>query len=130
MISTFPSLFNRTSISGNSDNVLNELFPNDCGLESPNPANYFIFNKFGITSLASYFKDIGKPYIWAQTVCGLEFPELGITDRDFEVRAQIAVSCRSIESTLKLIRKRLTNQAKLWSQLKALGKPFIVKSHL
>lgn len=69
----------------------------------------------------SHLKDIGKPYMWAQTVCGLDFPNLGTTDRDFEVRTNIGVSCRSIEGTLRQIRKRLTNQAKLWSQLKALG---------
>lgn len=111
----------RVSITGTSDNVLTELFPNDCGLESPNPANYYLFNKFSITSLVSYLKETGKPYGWAQQACGLLFPELGTRDIDFEARATMDVSRKSLETTLRLIRRRLTNQAKLWNQLKALG---------
>ncbi|CAL8087830.1 unnamed protein product [Orchesella dallaii] len=110
-----------TSISGNSDNVLIELFPNDYGQESPNPANNFIFNKFGISSFSTYLKETGKPYVWAQKICGLEFPELGgMSGEGCEVKSKMDVSCRNIEGTLKQIRKRLVSQSKLWSQMKAL----------
>ncbi|CAL8119210.1 unnamed protein product [Orchesella dallaii] len=110
-----------TSISGNSDNVLMELFPNDCGQESPNPTNNFIFNKFGISSFSTYLKETGKPYVWAQKICGLEFPELGgISGEGYDVKSKMDVSCRNIEGTLKQIRKRLVSQSKLWSQMKAL----------
>ncbi|ODM93791.1 THO complex subunit 5 B [Orchesella cincta] len=90
-------------------------------VRKPNPANSFIFNKFGISSLSSYLKETGKPYLWAQKICGLEFPEQGDTSMEgIEVQSKMDLSCRNIEGTLRQIRKRLINQSKLWSQLKAL----------
>uniref|UniRef100_A0A8C4NNH9 Uncharacterized protein n=1 Tax=Eptatretus burgeri TaxID=7764 RepID=A0A8C4NNH9_EPTBU len=54
--------------------LLCSLYPEDSGDESPNPANRYQFNKLGLTSLADYIDDVGRPYLWAQWLGGIKFP--------------------------------------------------------
>ena len=52
------------------DNMLSGLFPNDHGDVSPNMANNFqskFLNGNGKSN------DLGKPYLWAQRLAGLDF---------------------------------------------------------
>jgi len=51
------------------ENLFTALFPNDFGDESPNLAN--CFQSKSMTSFKSL--DLGKPYLWAQRLSGLDF---------------------------------------------------------
>uniref|UniRef100_A0A8C7Q8N3 THO complex subunit 5 homolog n=1 Tax=Oncorhynchus mykiss TaxID=8022 RepID=A0A8C7Q8N3_ONCMY len=58
----------------NSDTLLNCLYANDQGRETPNPANRYQFDKVGISSFGDYVAELGHPYLWVQSLGGLQFP--------------------------------------------------------
>ncbi|ESN93283.1 hypothetical protein HELRODRAFT_186112 [Helobdella robusta] len=43
----------------------------DDGIESPDPNNLFILNKYGISDLPSHIEGTERPYKWVQRLCGL-----------------------------------------------------------
>jgi len=65
--------FNDGSSMLKNENMFNNLYPRDNGLESPNLANKFLFNNTGVKSIESYMKSIGIPYKWCQILCGLYY---------------------------------------------------------
>lgn len=99
------------------DTLLNHLFPGDSGKESPNPRTKYQLEELQLNSVdfLSFLaqKQLGKPYIWAQKACGLDF-----------INATQATSTRLCETTIpqiiKNIRGRLQARVKLYKQILAL----------
>uniref|UniRef100_A0A8C7LN04 THO complex subunit 5 n=1 Tax=Oncorhynchus kisutch TaxID=8019 RepID=A0A8C7LN04_ONCKI len=58
----------------NSGTLLNCLYANDQGCETPNPSNRYQFDKVGISSFGDYVAELGHPYLWVQSLGGLKFP--------------------------------------------------------
>lgn len=99
------------------ETLLNHLFPGDSGKESPNPRTKYQLEELQLNpadfiSLLAQ-KQLGKPYIWAQRACGLDF-----------VNASQSTSSRLCETTIpqviKQIRGRLQARVKLYKQILAL----------
>lgn len=61
-----------------SDNVLEELFTGDQGVESPNPANQYMFQKVDSKGMVDFILETGRPYVWAQELAGLKFPHISV----------------------------------------------------
>lgn len=54
-----------------SESVLRELYPNDLGIESPNPANHYQLARHNLGLFSTL--GLGIPYRWAQRMAGLHF---------------------------------------------------------
>ncbi|BFZ04618.1 hypothetical protein BsWGS_07656 [Bradybaena similaris] len=115
-----------TSISGGDllspDLILDELYPNDHGKNSPNTANHFELKKHGLQELSSYIPVIGHPYLWCQWMGGLQFLKRDLdkedcSGRDEEnglavskivaARAKHCVSAANMQKTISLLRERM-----------------------
>uniref|UniRef100_A0A8C7C551 THO complex 5 n=1 Tax=Oncorhynchus kisutch TaxID=8019 RepID=A0A8C7C551_ONCKI len=97
----------------NSDTLLNCLYANDQGRETPNPANRYQFDKVGISSFGDYVAELGHPYLWVQSLGGLQFP----SDAP-EVCGSLSAS--HMESTMKLLRGRVQSRLALHKQFSSL----------
>ncbi|XP_062371809.1 THO complex subunit 5 homolog [Sardina pilchardus] len=102
----------------NASTLLNCLYTGDQGKETPNPSNRYQFDKVGIVTFGDYVGDLGHPYLWVQSLGGLQFP----SDNPESVGAGSKLSASHMEHTMKLLRSRL--QARL-----ALHKQFISLEH-
>lgn len=107
--------FHRDTIAPSS--ILNCLTPGDVGEESSNPkTNYQLEDvsidpKDFLTLLNE--KNLGKPYRWAQQMCGLDFAtSTGISS---------ALTQTSIPDAVKQIRFRWICRMELFKQIHALG---------
>lgn len=114
-----------SSISGgdllSTDLVLNCLYPGDTGNNSPNPGNEFILNKLALGEFAQYVKDLGRPYKWVQTLCGLDFVNTVTgSGKCSDVKAQTALSGSHIEETIKRLRTRISARLALQKVLSSL----------
>lgn len=107
------------------ENVLNELYPGDHGDVTPNPANQYELQKLRMKDFSSYIKDLGKPYLWAQWLAGLQF-----LDQDNPIKAQSSISSAHMQQTIKLLRRRIKSRSSLLKQLSALGKVFIITLYI
>jgi len=78
-----------TSISGgdllNHDSFLSCLFPDDDGVDTPNPANRFALAAVDMGEFSGYVAEIGRAYLWAQRLCGLQFPPAIISGKSPQV---------------------------------------------
>uniref|UniRef100_A0A8C2YVF4 THO complex 5 n=1 Tax=Cyclopterus lumpus TaxID=8103 RepID=A0A8C2YVF4_CYCLU len=99
-----------------SDTLLSCLYTSDQGQETPNPANRYQFDKVGIVSFADYVEDLGHPYMWVQSLGGLNFPK----DPSEGVRVGSSLSASHMESTMKLLRGRLLSRLALHKQFASL----------
>uniref|UniRef100_A0A8C7Q8P2 THO complex subunit 5 homolog n=1 Tax=Oncorhynchus mykiss TaxID=8022 RepID=A0A8C7Q8P2_ONCMY len=99
----------------NSDTLLNCLYANDQGRETPNPANRYQFDKVGISSFGDYVAELGHPYLWVQSLGGLQFP----SDAP-EVCVGSSLSASHMESTMKLLRGRVQSRLALHKQFSSL----------
>ncbi|KAG5260991.1 hypothetical protein AALO_G00298770 [Alosa alosa] len=102
----------------NAGTLLNCLYTADQGKETPNPANRYQFDKVGIVTFGDYVGDLGHPYLWVQSLGGLQFP----SDNPESAGVGSKLSASHMEHTMKLLRSRL--QARL-----ALHKQFISLEH-
>uniref|UniRef100_A0A8C8EH03 THO complex subunit 5 homolog n=1 Tax=Oncorhynchus tshawytscha TaxID=74940 RepID=A0A8C8EH03_ONCTS len=100
----------------NSDTLLNCLYANDQGRETPNPANRYQFDKVGISSFGDYVVELGHPYLWVQSLGGLQFP----SDAPEGLRAGSSLSASHMESTMKLLRGRVQSRLALHKQFSSL----------
>ncbi|XP_050520529.1 THO complex subunit 5 homolog isoform X2 [Daktulosphaira vitifoliae] len=102
--SGFSSSYSRELLSPIS--ILDSLFPGDNGNESPNIVNYHQLDE-----MTAEFNslDVGKPYIWAQNICGLDFLNCDKPDH--------LVSRNHISLVLKAIDNRVKTRISLISQL-------------
>lgn len=100
----------------NAETLLNCLYSNDQGRETPNPANRYQFDKVGIVTFADYVAELGHPYLWVQNLGGLQFPgdvpECG--------RVGSSLSASHMETTMKLLRGRVLSRLALHKQFTSL----------
>uniref|UniRef100_A0A667YRA7 THO complex 5 n=1 Tax=Myripristis murdjan TaxID=586833 RepID=A0A667YRA7_9TELE len=100
----------------NSDTLLSCLYTNDQGRETPNPANRYQFDKVGIVSFADYVEELGHPYLWVQSLGGLQFP----SDAPEVCVDMTSLSASHMESTIKLLRGRVQSRLALHKQFASL----------
>ncbi|XP_063707815.1 THO complex subunit 5 homolog, partial [Culicoides brevitarsis] len=100
------------------ETLLNSLFPGDFGKLSPNPRTKYQLEELQITpgEFLSFLsqKQLGKPYMWAQRACGLDF----INTSTNSTSANLAET--TIPQIIKQIRARLQARVKLYKQILAL----------
>lgn len=121
-------------ISG--DTLLNCLFPDDLGINSPNPANFYQLNRSQVY-LSEHLGMTGRPYKWAQTLAGLSFANADLHALDGEdsqdsgtangpyasshrVDSEAVVwqdSAEHMPNTISAIRRRLQARLALHNQL-------------
>ena len=58
-----------------AESLLDHLEPGDSGSDSPSPATAHQLRRAGLSPLRQYIAagQLGKPYLWAQRLAGLEF---------------------------------------------------------
>ncbi|KAH0557239.1 THO complex subunit 5 homolog [Cotesia glomerata] len=103
----------------NSECILRELYPQDTGLESPNPANNYQFKRYHLAGFSSL--GLGIPYKWAQRMAGLHFITGDIINlSDEHMTRQKTASQNSIESIFKEIKRRVKSRLDLSSEIRLL----------
>ncbi|XP_029998887.1 THO complex subunit 5 homolog [Sphaeramia orbicularis] len=99
-----------------SDTLLSCLYIGDQGRETPNPANRYQFDKVGIVTFSDYVDELGHPYMWVQSLGGLNFP----SDTSESVCVGSSLSASHMESTMKLLRGRVQSRLALHKQFASL----------
>lgn len=103
--------------------ILNELYYGDTGNDSPHPATSFLLKNAGISEDFPYFiSEIGRPYIWAQRMCGLDFMAIILDDAKSNkvVQPCSALSVTSVENFILTLKKRLKSRVELMKELQDL----------
>ncbi|XP_041979640.1 THO complex subunit 5 homolog [Aricia agestis] len=116
----------------NGDSILHELYPQDNGNDSPHPATTYLLNAAGVTQEFQHFiPEVGRPYIWAQRMCGLDFMSVVGEDQKFSKPVQPcqSLSVATVENFIFTLKKRLTSRMELVRELQDLecGKILPVK---
>ncbi|XP_078361839.1 THO complex subunit 5-like isoform X2 [Oculina patagonica] len=120
-----PVLADSTLLSPES--LLTNLFPDDDGGKAPNPSSLYqlaeykrlkaeIERELGDSSritFADFVKPVGKPYMWAQRICGLDF----LPEEVHEVVPKSSVKLSHMEATIKAVRARILARLALQQQL-------------
>lgn len=105
-------------VSGHS--VLQELYPGDSGSDSPHPATAYLLSAAGISGhFHQFIPEVGKPYIWAQRICGLDFMSAIIGDHK-TIQPCPSLSVASVESLILTLKKRLKARVALMRELQDL----------
>lgn len=98
-----------------SESVLRELYPNDLGIESPNPANHYQLARHNLGSFSSL--GLGIPYRWAQRMAGLHF----ISANSHDQKPTVQESTQdSVVSVLKEIKRRVKARLELCREIRRL----------
>ncbi|CAG5045918.1 unnamed protein product [Parnassius apollo] len=116
----------------NGDCILNELYTGDTGNDSPHPATTYLLNAAGITeNFHDFIPEIGKPYVWAQRMCGLDFMAVVLDEHKVYKTFQPcqSLSVASVENFIFTLKKRLKARVELMKELQDLecGKILPVK---
>lgn len=114
-------------LSGHS--ILHELYPGDTGSVSPHPATAYLLKSAGISEEFSHFiSEIGRPYVWAQRMCGLDFMTALLTDQSGSKKIQPcpSLSVASVENLILTLQKRLKSRVELMNELQDLESGKIV----
>ncbi|KAL9703784.1 hypothetical protein quinque_007302 [Culex quinquefasciatus] len=98
------------------ESILNELFEDDNGEASPNPKTKFQLQEVGL-DMDKFMtimkeKDLGKPYKWAQELCGIEFVDSGEKFLAASDKWQ-----KTIPTIVKAIRTRWEARLRLYQQV-------------
>lgn len=116
---TTSSEISSTCVSGSDilspELILDDLYPDDHGMVSPNPSNQYELARFGLQDLSNYVSQVGRPYLWAQRMGGLQF-----LDGEPLHAPRAAISTQSMQCTVKKLRKRIQSRLALLKQLSAL----------
>ncbi|CAI6351307.1 unnamed protein product [Macrosiphum euphorbiae] len=102
--SGFSSSYSRELLSPSS--ILDALFSGDNGKESPHIVN---FHQLEEEKTEFNTMEVGKPYIWAQSICGLDFLNPSVPN--------FLISRNHIAQVLKAINNRLKTRLSLITQL-------------
>ncbi|XP_068633298.1 THO complex subunit 5 homolog [Battus philenor] len=118
----------------NGDCILNELYKGDTGNDSPHPATTYLLNAAGITdNFQNFIPEIGKPYIWAQRMCGLDFMTVVLDNSKVNKALQPcqSLSVATVENFIFTLRKRLKARVELMKELQEFecGKILPIKSN-
>lgn len=103
--------------------ILNELYPGDTGNDSPHPATTFLLKAAGIPDDFPHFlPEVGRPYIWAQRMCGLDFMA---TVMDEHKPHKVIIPCpnlsvTTVENFILTVKKRLKSRVALMKELQDL----------
>ncbi|XP_070205854.1 THO complex subunit 5 homolog A-like isoform X2 [Littorina saxatilis] len=105
--------------------VLDELYPGDHGETTPNPANQYELGRYGMGEFGQYVDRVGRPYMWAQWLGGLQFVDLTESDTpsgstSMTVRAKTSISATYMQQSIKRLRQRLKARRGLLCQLSSL----------
>lgn len=118
---------NAKSLLQNSG-LLDCLKPSDTGSEIPNKSCQYLLSET-TTSLESIFNEVGRPYSWAQNLCGLDF--FNANDHLKQKPGQdMNLSFKHIGNTIKLIRQRVNSRMTLVHEISSFGKCVVDCSHL
>ncbi|RVE50855.1 hypothetical protein evm_004422 [Chilo suppressalis] len=107
----------------NGNCILHELYSSDNGNDSPHPATAYLLKAAGIPEGFQYFiSEVGKPYIWAQRMCGLDFMATVIDDQKNNKLLQPCptLSVTTVEHFILTLRKRLKSRVELMKELQDL----------
>ncbi|KAL4715460.1 hypothetical protein ACJJTC_015363 [Scirpophaga incertulas] len=107
----------------NENCILNELYPADTGNDSPHPATAYLMKSAGITEGFHYFiSEVGRPYIWAQRMCGLDFMATVLDDSKSNkiIQPCPTLSVTTVENFIFTLRKRLKSRVELMKELQDL----------
>lgn len=101
-----------------SATILNSLFGNDCGDKSPNPKTQYQLNELRIDydkfKLALDEKNYGKPYMWAQKLCGFDFNK-NSPGSSLDLKTEICV--KSLPETVQALKLRWESREMLQKQI-------------
>ncbi|XP_014367181.2 THO complex subunit 5 homolog [Papilio machaon] len=117
----------------NSDSILNELYPGDNGNDSPHPATTYLLNAAGVTEhFQNFIPEVGRPYIWAQRMCGLDFMAIILDDpKQYKpIVPSQSLSVVTVENFIFTLKKRLEARVELMKELQDLesGKILPIKN--
>jgi THO complex subunit 5 len=107
----------------NGNCILNELYPADTGNDSPHPATAYLLKAAGISQdFHNFITDVGRPYIWAQRMCGLDFMATVFDDQKSNkiVHPCPTLSVSTVENFILTLRKRLKSRVELMKELQDL----------
>ncbi|XP_049873213.1 THO complex subunit 5 homolog [Pectinophora gossypiella] len=103
--------------------ILNELYPGDTGNDSPHPGTTYLLNAAGISEDFQHFiPEVGRPYIWAQRMCGLDFMATLLDDNKSNriVQPCQSLSVTTVEHFILTLKKRLKSRVELMAELQDL----------
>lgn len=103
--------------------ILNELYPSDTGNDSPHPATAYLLKAAGVSEEFQHFiPELGKPYIWAQRMCGLDFMATLMDDKKSNkiVEPCPNLSVSTVEHFILTLKKRLKSRVELMKELQDL----------
>lgn len=100
------------------DRILSGLYPDDCGVESPNPkTSYQLMNlQLDPSHLSKLLDDkmLGKPFKWAQRLCGLNFTAKPNSDESYKLCEE------TVPQLIRQMRRRVDARMKLYHQIQSL----------
>ncbi|KAJ2949172.1 hypothetical protein O0L34_g6113 [Tuta absoluta] len=103
--------------------ILNELYQGDSGNDSPHPGTSYLLSAAGIKEDFQHFiSEIGRPYIWAQRMCGLDFMATIVGDQKSPKAIQPcqSLSVATVENFIFTLKKRLKSRVALMAELQEL----------
>nr|KAG5686801.1 hypothetical protein BaRGS_013121 [Batillaria attramentaria] len=108
--------------------VLDELYPDDHGDTTPNPANQYELARYGMGDFGQYVAQVGRPYMWAQWLGGLQFldhVEAEPSSSLSSIRPKTSISATYMQQTIKRLRQRLKARLGLLQQLASLERGIV-----
>lgn len=97
--------------------ILNALSPGDSGAESCNPKTHFQLREIGVdpSTFATLLqaKDLGKPYQWAQQLCGMDF----VSTSNNVVGVSLELTQSAVPQIVRQIRNRWQSRLELLNHI-------------
>lgn len=111
--------------------ILNELYAGDTGNDSPHPGTSFLLSSAGISeNFQNFIPEVGRPYIWAQRMCGLDFMATILDDPKTNrvIQPCQSLSVTTVENFILTLKKRLKSRVELMKELQDLESGKIMPS--
>lgn len=100
------------------DRILSSLYVDDYGIESPNPKTIYQLQNLQVSAgeLSKILdeKKLGKPFKWAQRLCGINFSSKLNVDESYKLCEE------SVPKLIRQMRKRTNARMKLYHQIQSL----------
>lgn len=100
------------------DRILSSLYPDDSGNDSPNPKSSYQLQSVQMNpddfGKMLDEKKLGKPYKWAQRLCGLGFTSKLNVDESYKLCEE------TVPQLIRSMRKRINARMKLYYQIQSL----------
>jgi len=112
-----------------NNGLLDCLKANDSGTEIPNKSCQYLLTDTVTAGMESVFTDLGRPFNWAQNLCGLDF--FSTNDKLKKKPGQdMDVSFKHVGSTIKMIRQRVVSRMTLVNEISSFAKCVVDCPHL